>query len=136
MEPSNHNNVPSSELPSIPIDVGPSSAEQTTARAEDSSNQAPIDQAALATTSQGLAQSVQQPIQLSASDSTATSADPMSSTLIADDVDLIEKEWIFKAKAIVAQTKDDPYIQNKELSKVKAEYVKKRYDKDLKVSKD
>lgn len=54
--------------------------------------------------------------------------------LIADDADLIEKEWVTKAKAIVAQTKDDPYQQNQEMTKVKADYLKKRYNKDLKVS--
>lgn len=54
--------------------------------------------------------------------------------LIADDADLIEKEWVIKAKAIVAQTKDDPHQQNQEMTKVKADYLKKRYNKDLKVS--
>ncbi len=55
---------------------------------------------------------------------------------IADDADLIEKEWIVKAKQIVEQTAKDPYRQNKEMSKVKADYLKKRYNKDLKVAED
>ncbi len=73
------------------------------------------------------------------SDSTASStADPMTpaTNLIADDVDLIEKEWVTKAKAIVGQTKDNPHLQNKELNKVKADYIKKRYNKDVKVSEE
>jgi hypothetical protein len=53
--------------------------------------------------------------------------------LMADDADLIEKEWVTKAKAIVAQTKDNPYEQNKAMNQVKADYLKKRYNKDLKV---
>jgi len=53
--------------------------------------------------------------------------------LTAEDIDLIEKAWIEKAKAIVRSTHGDPYNQNKELNKVKAEYIKKRYDKDIKV---
>lgn len=53
---------------------------------------------------------------------------------IANDVELIEKEWVSKAKNIIRQTKDDPYTQNKELSKVKADYVKARYNKDVKLS--
>ena len=57
-----------------------------------------------------------------------------SSGLIADDTDLIEKEWVIRAKAIVLQTKDDPHTQNKEMNKVKADYLKKRYNKDLKIS--
>lgn len=60
---------------------------------------------------------------------------PMTSTPgIADDADLIEKEWVEKAKSIVAQTKNDPRQQNFEMSKIKAEYMKQRYNKDLKLS--
>lgn len=54
-------------------------------------------------------------------------------TLIADDADLIEKEWVLRAKAIVAQTAHDPNLQTKEMGKVKAEYLKTRYNKVLKV---
>lgn len=60
----------------------------------------------------------------------------MTDAMIADDTDLIEKEWVERAKAIVAQTKDDPYKQNEEITKVKAVYLKKRYNKDLKVSEE
>jgi hypothetical protein len=56
------------------------------------------------------------------------------SPTIADDNDLIEKEWINKAKLIVAKTRDDPREQSKELFKYKADYIKKRYNKDIKVS--
>ena len=52
---------------------------------------------------------------------------------LADDSDLIEKEWVEKAKAIVAGTRDDPFIQNREVNRFKAEYIKKRYNKDIKV---
>lgn len=57
-----------------------------------------------------------------------------TSSLIADDTDLIEKEWVTRAKAIVMHTKDDPHTQNREMNKVKADYLKKRYNKDLKVN--
>ena len=53
---------------------------------------------------------------------------------LAEDIDLIEKAWVEKAKAIVESTHGDPHMQNKELSKVKADYIKKRYNKDVKVS--
>ena len=52
---------------------------------------------------------------------------------VAGDVDLIEKEWVEKAKHIVDQTKADPHVQNKEMNKVKADYLKKRYNKDIKL---
>lgn len=54
-----------------------------------------------------------------------------NSPMIADDVDLIEKEWVEKAKEIVNKTKDNPYLQNKAISEIKTDYIKKRYNKDL-----
>lgn len=58
------------------------------------------------------------------------------SPAVADDGDLIEKEWVNKAKFIVETTRIDPHRQNKELSKFKADYIQKRYNKQLKVSED
>jgi hypothetical protein len=51
----------------------------------------------------------------------------------ADDSDLIEKEWVEKAKQIVAATREDPHAQNRQMSRFKADYLKKRYNKDIKV---
>ena len=62
-------------------------------------------------------------------------ADPQI-PIIADDSDLIEKEWVEKAKEIVARTKHDPYQQNKEVERIKADYMKKRYNKDIRVTED
>lgn len=53
---------------------------------------------------------------------------------IAEDADLIEKEWVERAKRIVEHTKNDPHQQTKEMSAMKADYLKKRYNKDLKLS--
>jgi hypothetical protein len=52
---------------------------------------------------------------------------------VADDIDLIEKEWVEKAKHIVAQTRTDPYQQNSQMTNFKADYMKKRYNKDIKI---
>ncbi len=52
---------------------------------------------------------------------------------VADDVDLIEKEWVEKAKSIVNQTRQDPHAQNKEMNRFKADYLKKRYNKEIKL---
>lgn len=59
-----------------------------------------------------------------------------ASPLIADDSDLIEKEWVAKAKHIVERTRDDPYLQTKEINKMKADYLKKRYAKDIVLPED
>lgn len=51
-----------------------------------------------------------------------------------NDDDLIEKEWVDKAKSIVERTRDDPYRQSQDLTLVKADYIKKRYGKTIKIS--
>lgn len=54
--------------------------------------------------------------------------------LIADDVDVIEKVWVDKAKEILERTKDDPYVQEEEIEKLQVEYLKQRYGKEIKKS--
>lgn len=51
--------------------------------------------------------------------------------LTAADEDLIEKEWVDKAKKIIIATKDDPYRREQEVGKLQAEYLKKRYGKEI-----
>lgn len=55
---------------------------------------------------------------------------------VADDLDLIEKEWVRKAKEIVMATQGDPYNQNKQMNEMKVDYIKKRYNKDIKIRKE
>jgi len=52
----------------------------------------------------------------------------------ANDVDVIEKEWVNHLKEITNRTADNPFIQQQEISRAKADYLKKRYNKDIKVS--
>ena len=62
--------------------------------------------------------------------STTSGANPP----IADDTDLIEKEWVQKAKDIIKKTQNDPHLQSRELNIFKADYMQKRYNKVLKLS--
>ncbi|EDK72740.1 hypothetical protein TM7_0100 [candidate division TM7 genomosp. GTL1] len=64
---------------------------------------------------------------------TTQSADD-DAPLVAADEDLIEREWVDKAKRIVVATRDDPYAQEREVSKLQANYLQKRYGKEVKVS--
>lgn len=50
---------------------------------------------------------------------------------VANDDDLIEKEWVDKAKKIIADTRDDPYRREREVNRLQADYLKKRYGKEL-----
>ena len=52
---------------------------------------------------------------------------------IADDGDLIEKEWVHKVKQILTASADNPYEQNRQLTRLRADYMQKRYGKDIKV---
>ncbi|HET9721694.1 MAG TPA: hypothetical protein VFP32_01540 [Candidatus Saccharimonadales bacterium] len=75
---------------------------------------------------------VDQPvIAVPAQDVTApvSASDPHSH---AADGDHIESQWIEKAKAVIAQTQDDPFAQKSQMSKVKAEYIQKRFGKQIK----
>lgn len=51
--------------------------------------------------------------------------------LVANDDDLIEKEWVDKAKKIIVETKDDPYRREREVGKLQTDYLLKRYGKEL-----
>jgi hypothetical protein len=50
---------------------------------------------------------------------------------IANDDDLIEKEWVDKAKKIVADTHDDPHKRDDEVNKLQIDYLKKRFGREL-----
>lgn len=54
--------------------------------------------------------------------------------VIADDVDLIEKEWVHKVKEIIAKTAKDPYEKSRQLTLIKADYLQKRYNKTIKLT--
>lgn len=63
------------------------------------------------------------PVQVPVDDSPAT----------AGDEDLIEKEWVDKAKRVIAETKHDPYMQERAVSRLQANYIQKRYGKTVKL---
>ena len=69
-------------------------------------------------------------------DSNAIQPAAPAATRTANDTDLIEKVWVDKAKKIVSETKDDPYQQEREVTKLQAEYIHKRYGKEVKLTSD
>ena len=60
------------------------------------------------------------------SDNSATST---TNPATAADEDLIEKEWVVKAKQVIQSTKDDPHEQARLVAELMRDYVKKRYGK-------
>lgn len=56
--------------------------------------------------------------------------------MVAADEDLIEKEWVDRAKKVISDTKDDPYKREQEVKRLQIDYVKKRYGKSIGASTD
>ncbi len=57
----------------------------------------------------------------------------VSTPVVAADDDVIEKEWVNKAKKVINETKGDPYAKEREVSKLQADYMQKRYGKQVKM---
>lgn len=128
----------SNELPQIPDGSLPEQAAQPMYGAETLRSQA-IEAGQTTPPAQGgyVPQPQALPIPPLQQSAPPTLGDPsVAMPTIADDADLIEKEWVEKAKEIVARTRHDPYEQNKEVERMKADYMKKRYNKDIKITED
>ncbi len=50
---------------------------------------------------------------------------------IAANIDNIEDEWVKKARKIVSETKEEPYLQSKEVGKLQRDYIDKRFGREL-----
>lgn len=53
------------------------------------------------------------------------------SPTVAGDEDVIEKEWVDKAKKIILETKDDPFGRSSRVNELQKDYLRKRYNKEL-----
>lgn len=56
----------------------------------------------------------------------------VTTPMIAEDVDVIEMEWVDKAKKIIKQTRDDPFAQEQAMEQLQIDYLRKRYGKEIK----
>jgi len=70
------------------------------------------------------------PTPIQADDSKVTTQAVDDSPLTANDDDLIEKEWVDRAKQIIVSTKDDPHLREQEVAKLQVDYLRKRYGKE------
>ncbi len=74
-----------------------------------------------------------QPVQQVAEDTAQAQVVTNMPATAADD-DLIEKEWVDKAKKIIADTADDPHRREEAISQLQRDYLRKRYGKELGVA--
>jgi len=117
--------VGAAEEGQLPLEVAPSSPETSPSK---QAVAPPITQIVIQSTS-------------SVQDDAVTDDDAQSSGSVAEirppashNSDRIERQWVERAKVIVAETKTDPYKQKNEMSQVKAEYIQKRFNKVIKTS--
>jgi hypothetical protein len=70
-----------------------------------------------------------------ADDSIARIQTKVGSTIpqVASDADLIEDEWVAAVKKVIEEYQGDPYSQSKAMTLLRADYMKKRYNKDIKI---
>ena len=50
---------------------------------------------------------------------------------LAEDVDVIEKEWVDQAESIIQKTAGDPHAEEEQIEDLQIDYMKKRYGKDV-----
>jgi hypothetical protein len=116
--------VEKAEVPTIPESGVEKSAESFEKRSERG--------AAVSDISSGLTTVIPTPVSSGktvADDNSVTIGDP--NPLVANDDDLIEKEWVDRAKKIVAETRDDPYQRDEKVNKLQVDYLKKRFGREL-----
>ena len=58
----------------------------------------------------------------------------VSGPAIAADEDVIEKEWVDRAKKIVQDTQDNPYERSNQVTALQRDYQKKRYGRETKAA--
>jgi len=55
--------------------------------------------------------------------------------MIAEDSDIIEKEWVAAIQKTLDQYKDDPYLLSKAMTALRQDYLQKRYGKTVEAAK-
>ncbi|MDL2363417.1 MAG: hypothetical protein QFB86_03505 [Patescibacteria group bacterium] len=136
MNPTQNNESAGFNLPPVAEQaaVAPGAVEAAMPQIEHASvpsEQAPIVPAAVPPLSTPLTPTLTNLPQVGVVSSTTTNV----VTNVNDEQDLIEKEWVTKAKKIVEANRDDPFKQSEELTVFRADYMQKRYNKSIKVSK-
>lgn len=119
-------------LPQVSPEFSPdvnsgSSAEKTPTRPETESRPQP-QQAAVPVADIAAPALPQAPVGVTQDDSLAL-VESMPAT--AADDDLIEKEWVSKAKRIISETADDPHRREAAVAQLQREYLRKRYGKEF-----
>ena len=75
----------------------------------------------------------QNPVVPPAPDDTTPTTSVAGPTIAADE-DVIEKEWVDRAKKVVNDTKDDPYERSNQVTALQSDYQQKRFGRGTKAA--
>ncbi|MGO3702213.1 MAG: hypothetical protein ACTJG2_03445 [Candidatus Saccharimonadales bacterium] len=100
---------------------------------EQSPERSPIE---LAPPPPPMAPPVMQPQPVATSMPQQPQSEEVANPLAANDDDIIEKEWVNRAKQVIVQTKDDPRAREKAIGALQRDYLMKRYGKELGATND
>ncbi|MBI4034713.1 hypothetical protein HY380_02315 [Candidatus Saccharibacteria bacterium] len=131
--------APRFEAPSpaeTPAEAGLERAREAVDQAETGGENAVGKQAMPALTRQPAGPAGQPPASTIGVQTASSAGQPplITQDLPAQDIDLIEKQWVSRTKTVLEQNRDDPYKQKNEVSRVKADYVKKRFNKIIRTA--
>ncbi len=117
-------NVGAENIPTLPpIETGPLGGQERFEQAAEAG--ARVSDAAAAANATAIATPAA-PVQAPQDPQVASVA---ATPMVAGDEDLIEKEWVDKAKDIITQTKDDPHARTAQVNALQRDYLQKRYGK-------
>lgn len=145
MNPSSFNEMPNLNLPSP--DIGQNQTEQVFSTPninQESIEQLPRSQNNISPIQRATVPPLVAPTAKNDPVPTSSVNQPISNNIIfqqlltgypalAHDGNRIEEGWIVKMKQVINATKDDPYLQAKAIALSKADYIKKRYNKEIKL---
>jgi hypothetical protein len=83
------------------------------------------------------AATAQQPVPSIAIDATQSQGTIAHGQKSDDESDsVLDEEWIEKARTIVEKTRNDPYIQSREINRIRAQFMKAQYNRTIKTVED
>lgn len=130
--------VPSAVLPSSPGETGASPAARIDGQTERMPTKEIVGRSPLqpqVSSTPQLMVDAQTSTQQGSAPVTGAPQAPLALPSTDEPDEALSREMVVKAKAIVAQTKYDPFLQSLELSKIKTEYLKRQYGREIKADK-
>jgi hypothetical protein len=73
------------------------------------------------------------PRQQSTSDAVGTQQPPQAGLPASNVAEVLESEWVVAAKKILQTNAGDPFLQSRGMALLRSDYMKKRYNKDVKI---